>query len=81
MTCWNSIVEINFSVHKESHANMKKDTVVPLRQPEGKDLLSTMLRAGAQRLIAEALQAESATVVRAAADWSKQTRAEAVSGD
>ena len=37
---------------------MKKDTVVPLRQPEGQDLLSTMLRDGAQRLIAEALQAE-----------------------
>jgi len=37
---------------------MKKDTVVPLRQPEGQDLLSTMLREGAQRLIAEALHAE-----------------------
>ena len=37
---------------------MKKDTVDPLRQPEGQDLLSTMLREGAQRLIAEALQAE-----------------------
>src|SRR5207249_8292228 len=37
---------------------MKKDTVVPLRQPEGQDLLSTMLREDAQRLIAEALQAE-----------------------
>ena len=37
---------------------MKKDTVVPLRQLEGQDLLSTMLREGAQRLIAEALQAE-----------------------
>lgn len=37
---------------------MEKDTVVPLRQPEGQDLLSTMLREGAQRLIAEALQAE-----------------------
>ena len=37
---------------------MKKDTVVQLRQPEGQDLLSTMLREGAQRLIAEALQAE-----------------------
>jgi transposase-like protein len=58
VTCWNSIVEINFSVHEGSHATMKKDTVVPLRQPEGQDLLSTMLREGAQRLIAEALQAE-----------------------
>ena len=37
---------------------MKKDTVVPLRQPERQDLLSTMLREGAQRLIADALQAE-----------------------
>lgn len=37
---------------------MKKDTVVPLRQPEGQDLLSTMRREGAQRLIAEALHAE-----------------------
>jgi putative transposase len=37
---------------------MKKDTVDPLRQPEGQDLLSTMLREGAQRLIAEALQVE-----------------------
>ena len=37
---------------------MRKDTVVPLRQPEGQDLLSTMLREGAQRLIAEALQVE-----------------------
>jgi putative transposase len=58
VTCWNSIVEINFSVHEGSHATMKKDTVVPLRQPEGQDLLSTMLREGAQRLIAEALQTE-----------------------
>ena len=37
---------------------MSKDTVVPLRQPEGQDLLSTMLREGAQRLIVEALQVE-----------------------
>ena len=37
---------------------MSKDTVVPLRQPDGKDLLSTMLREGAQQLIVEALQAE-----------------------
>lgn len=37
---------------------MKKDTVVPLRQPEVQDVLSTMLREGARRLIAEALQAE-----------------------
>jgi hypothetical protein len=51
VTCWNSIVEINFSVHKESHATMRKDTIVPLRQPKGQDLLSTVLREGAQRLI------------------------------
>ena len=37
---------------------MNKDTVVQLRQPEGQDLLSMMLREGAQRLIAEALQIE-----------------------
>jgi len=38
---------------------MGKDTVVRLHQPEhGEDALSTMLRDGAQRLIAEALQAE-----------------------
>jgi putative transposase len=38
---------------------MKKDTVVELRRPvQGQDLLSTMLREGAQRLVAQALQAE-----------------------
>jgi len=38
---------------------MGKDTVVRLHQPEhGEDALSTMLREGAQRLIAEALQVE-----------------------
>ena len=38
---------------------MKKDTVVELRRPaHGKDLLSTMLRDGAQRLVAQAVQAE-----------------------
>jgi transposase-like protein len=58
VTCWNSIVEINFSVHEWSHATMNKDTVVQLHQPEGQDLLSTMLREGAQRLIAEAVQVE-----------------------
>jgi transposase-like protein len=39
---------------------MSKDTVVQLRQPEEQDLLSTMLREGAQRLIGEALQVEFA---------------------
>lgn len=40
---------------------MGKDTVVELRRPEqGRDLLSTMLREGAQRLVAEAVQAEFA---------------------
>jgi transposase-like protein len=48
----------DFSDQQRGHATMKKDTVVPLRQPEGQDLLSMMLREGAQRLIAEALQAE-----------------------
>src|ERR1700693_2636321 len=38
---------------------MKKDTVVELRRPaQGQDLLSTMLRDGAQRLGAQAVQAE-----------------------
>ena len=32
--------------------------VVSLRRPDGQDLLSTMLRKGAHRLVAEALQAE-----------------------
>ena len=59
MTCWNAIVEIVFQPPtKGVTPPMKKDTVVPLRQPEGHDLLSIMLREGAQRLIAEALQVE-----------------------
>ena len=38
---------------------MKKDTVVELRRPaQGQDLLSTMLREGAQRLVAQAVRAE-----------------------
>jgi putative transposase len=38
---------------------MKKDTVVELRRPApGQDLLSTMLRDGAQRLVAQAVGAE-----------------------
>jgi putative transposase len=38
---------------------MKKDTVVELRRPErDEDLLSTMLRDGAQRLVAQAVRAE-----------------------
>jgi putative transposase len=38
---------------------MKKDTVVELRRPaQGQDLLSTMLRDGAHRLVAQAVQAE-----------------------
>ena len=38
---------------------MKKDTVVEFRNPaQGQDLLSTMLRDGAQRLVAQAVQAE-----------------------
>jgi transposase-like protein len=40
---------------------MKKDTVVELRRPaQGQDLLSTMLREGAQRLVAQAVEAEFA---------------------
>ena len=38
---------------------MKKDTVVELRRPaQGQDILSTMLRDGAQRLVAQAVAAE-----------------------
>jgi len=38
---------------------MKKDTVVELRRPaQEPDVLSTMLRDGAQRLVAQAVQAE-----------------------
>ena len=38
---------------------MKKDTVVELRRPaQAEDLLSTMLREGAQRLVAQSVQAE-----------------------
>jgi putative transposase len=38
---------------------MKKDTVVELRRPaQGQDLLSTMLRDGAQRLVAQAVKVE-----------------------
>jgi len=38
---------------------MKKDTVVELRRPaQAEDFLSTMLRDGAQRLVAQAVQAE-----------------------
>jgi transposase-like protein len=38
---------------------MKKDTVVEIHRPaQGQDLLSTMLRDGAQRLVAQAVQAE-----------------------
>ena len=38
---------------------MKKDTVVELHRPaQGQDLLSAMLREGAQRLVAQAVQAE-----------------------
>ena len=38
---------------------MKKNAVVEFRRPrQGQDLLSTMLREGAQRLVAQAVQAE-----------------------
>lgn len=38
---------------------MKKDTVVELRRPaQAEDVLSTLLRDGAQRLVAQAVQAE-----------------------
>ena len=34
MTCWNSISEIDFSVHERSHANMRNDTVVRFRKKD-----------------------------------------------
>lgn len=47
---------------------MKKDTVVELRRPgQGQDLLSTMLRDGAQRLVAQAVEAEFADFLARAA--------------
>ena len=47
---------------------MKKDTVVELRRPgQGQDLLSTMLREGAQRLVAQAVEAEFADFLARAA--------------
>ena len=60
MTCWNAIVEDRFQQPtKGVTPPMKKDTVVELRRPaQGQDLLSTMLRDGAQRLVAQAVQAE-----------------------
>ncbi len=42
---------------------MKKDTVVALRRPAlGQNLLSTMLRDGAQRLVAQAVQGRGLTI-------------------
>jgi len=60
VTCWNSIVEVDFSNPlKGVTPPMKKDTVVEFRKPaKEQDLLSAMLRDGAQRLVAQAVQAE-----------------------
>ena len=60
MTCWNAIVEDRFQQPtKGVTPPMKKDTVVELRRPaQGQDLLSTMLRDGAHRLVAQAVQVE-----------------------
>ena len=52
MTCWNSIVEVDFSVHERSHATMSQDTVIRIRKKdEVVDPLTELLREGAQQLI------------------------------
>lgn len=57
-------VGIGFEQPTKGHASMTKDTVVPPRQPGERDLLSTMVRDGDQRLIAVALQAQFAEKAR-----------------
>src|SRR5271169_3513990 len=59
---------------------MKKDTVVELRRPaQGQDLLSTMLRDGAQQLVAQAVQAEfEEFLARFAGDRAEDGRAAVV---
>lgn len=47
MTCRNSSVEVGFQQPARGHATMKKGTVVPLCQPVGQDLLSTMTKSSA----------------------------------
>jgi len=59
VTCWNSIVEVDFSVHDSSHATMSQDTVVRFRKKdEVVDPLTQLLREGAQQLISQAVSAE-----------------------
>jgi hypothetical protein len=59
VTCWNSSVQIVFSKPQRRHATMRKVTVIELRWPgQDGDLLSTMLREGAQRLLAQAVRSE-----------------------
>jgi hypothetical protein len=57
VTGWISSVEVGFQPTTESRHH-EQAYVVPLRQPEGQDLLNTVMREGAQRLIVEALQVE-----------------------
>lgn len=59
---------------------MKKDTVVELRRPdEGRDLLTTMLRERAQRLVAEAVEIEfQEFLARFAAERTDEGRAAVV---
>jgi len=57
--CWNSIVEVDFSVHDSSHATMSQDTVVRIRKKdEVVDPLTELLREGAQQLISQPVTAE-----------------------
>jgi len=59
VTCWSSIVEVDFSVHDSSHATMSQDTVVRFRKKdEVVDPLTELLRVGAQQLISQTVGAE-----------------------
>jgi putative transposase len=55
-------VEACLNLPKERYAMMRNSTVVPLRQPEAiDDPLTAVLRSGARRLLAQAIEAEAET--------------------
>lgn len=57
MTCCNSIVEINFSVHRRSHATLLKGTVVGFPGKEQViDPLTELLRVKGRELLQAARQ-------------------------
>ncbi len=59
MTCWNSIVEVDFSAHERSDATMSQDTVVRFRKKdEVVDPLTEFLREGTQQLISQEVSVE-----------------------